>query len=221
MAVYLKTKQLIFLFALSFFYFLPVNKALAQEATEPMTGHAFYGKMVIPNDDADMEGGDYQVNIFGADVQKAFGGEVLKYGVETGAFFSMDSDVRHFSASSGGSATVAVDVNSLMFDYFFGCYLGFEPAKWLRLNVGAGPLLIWASRETEPDASIPEAPSPASESGFGAGLYARAGIDIFFTEVFGIYAGARINETTLSFEDTAGKIDIGGVQYCGGLAFRF
>lgn len=205
-------------------FLLPVGKVLSQEARESLTGHAFYGEMKIANDDPDLQGGDYYFSIFGADVQKPLGGGSFKYGMETGAFFSIDSDVRRFSASSGsggGSVAVAVDVNSFMFDYFFGGYLGFEPAKWLRLNVGAGPLLIWASREIKPEASIPEEISANYESGFGAGLYARAGIDIFFTEQFGINAGARINETTLSFKDTAGKVDIEGLQYYFGLAFRF
>jgi len=217
-------KQWIILIICTVFCVLPLDKVLSQEAEGPLTGHVFYGNMEIANDDPDLEGGDYDFNIFGADVQKALGGGLFKYGIETGALFSMDSDVRRFSASSGsdgGKVSVAVDVNSFMLDYFFGGYLGFEPVKWLRLNAGAGPLIIWGSRETEPEASIPEEISANYESGFGVGLYARAGIDIFFTEKFGINAGARINETTLSFEDTAGKVDIEGLQYYFGIAFHF
>ena len=41
------------------------------------------------------------------------------------------------------------------------------------------------------------------------------------TEQFGIFAGARINETTLSFEDSTDKLDIEGYQYYGGISFRF
>jgi len=218
------TKQWIVLIICTIFCLLSVNNVLSQEAKEPLTGHVFYGKMIIPNNDSDLEGDDYDVGIFGADVQKSFGGETFKYGIETGAIFSIDSDVRRFSASSGsggGTVAVAVDVNSLMFDYFFGGYLGFEPTKWFRLNVGAGPLIIWGSRETESEESTPEEFTSESESGFGAGLYARVGIDIFFTDNFGFNVGARINETTLSFEDPAGKVDVEGWQYYFGVAFRF
>jgi len=221
---HLNIKQWITLIICTAFCLLSVDNALSQESKEQLTGHVFYGKMLIPSSDSDLEGDDYDVSIFGADVQKPFGGGTFKYGIETGAFFSMDSDVRSFSVSSGssgGTVAVSVDVKSLLIDYFFGVYLGFEPAKWLRLNVGAGPLLIWGERETEPEASAPEYISSESESGFGAGLYARAGIDIFLTENSGLNVGARINETTLSFKDTTGKVDIEGWQYYFGITFHF
>jgi len=224
MKTHLNKKQWITLIICTAFCLLSVDNVLSQEVKEQLTGHVFYGKMLIPNNDSDLGGSDYDISIFGADVQKPFGGETFKYGLETGALFSMDSDVRSFSASSGsggGTVAISVDINSFLIDYFFGVYLGFEPAKWLRLNVGAGPLLIWGKRETEPEASVPEEFNSESESGFGAGLYARAGIDIFLTENFGLNAGARINETTLSFEDTTGEIDIEGWQYYFGIAFHF
>ncbi len=219
-----KIKQWITLIICIVISLLSVDNVLSQEAKELSTGHAFFGKMIIPNNDPDLEGGDYDIGIFGADVQKPFGGGTFKYGIETGALFSLDSDVRSYSASSGGGGgqvTVSVDVNSLLFDYFFGGYLSFEPTKWLRLNVGAGPLLIFAMWETEPEASAPDDIIDESESGFGAGLYARAGIDIFLTEKIGISVGARISESSLSFEDTAGKVDVDGWQYYFGIAFRF
>jgi hypothetical protein len=219
-----KIKQWITLIICIVISLLSVDNVLSQEAKELSTGHAFFGKMIIPNNDPDLEGGDYDIRILGADVQKPFGGGTFKYGIETGALFSLDSDVRHFSASSGpggGQVTVSVDVNSLLFDYFFGGYLSFEPTKWLRLNMGAGPLLIYGMRETEPEASAPEDITSESESGFGAGLYARAGIDIFLTEELGLNVGARISESTLSFEDTAGKVDVEGWQYYLGIAFHF
>ncbi|MES0445791.1 MAG: hypothetical protein ABUJ92_04535 [Desulfobacterales bacterium] len=220
----MKIKQWVILIICTVICLLSVDNALSQEAKELLTGHGFFGKMIIPNNDPDLEGGDYDIRILGADVQKPFGGATFKYGIECGALFSLDSDVRHFSASSGpggGQVTVSVDVNSLLFDYFFGGYLSFEPAKWLRLNMGAGPLLIYGMRETEPEASAPEDVTSESESGFGAGLYARAGIDIFLTEEFGLNVGARISESTLSFEDTAGKVDVDGWQYYFGIAFHF
>ena len=55
---------------------------------------------------------------------------------------------------------------------------------------------------------------------FGGGLYARAYIDIYISKIFGVYAGARRVETTLSFEDATGSIDIDGWQYYVGLSLR-
>jgi hypothetical protein len=224
MKTHMKIKQWITLIIFIVICLLSVDNVLSQEAKELSTAHAFYGTMIIPNNDPDLEGGDYDIRFLGADAQKPFGGGTFKYGIETGALFSLDSDVRRFSASSGGGGgqvTVSVDVNSLLIDYFFGGYLSFEPTKWLRLNMGAGPLLIYGKRETEPEASAPEDVTSESESGFGAGLYARAGIDIFLTKEFGLNVGARISESSLSFEDTAGKVDVDGWQYYFGIAFHF
>jgi hypothetical protein len=205
---------------------LPIGEVLSQEAIEiePLTGHAFYGKMIIPNNNSDIEGNDFDISIFGADAQSPFGGGLLKYGIETGAIFSFDSNEQRFRASSGsngGTIAVSAEVESFMMDYFFGGYLGLEPSKWFRLYVGAGPLLIWGIQKTEPDKSDSEDVTSNSEIEFGAGLYARAGIDIFLSEQFGLNIGARINETTLTFEDTAGNVDIEGLQYYFGIAFRF
>ncbi len=87
------------------------------------------------------------------------------------ALFSIDSDVRHFSASSGsggGEVAVSVEVNSFLIDYFAGGFLAVEPARWLRLNVDAGPLLIWSQWETEQESSTPDDVDHQSDSGFGA-----------------------------------------------------
>ena len=203
---------------------VPMGKVLSQEVIEPLTGHGFYGKMTISDNNSDIEGNDFDISIFGADAQGPFGGGPLKYGIETGAIFSRDSNIQEFRASSGsngGTVAVLVEVDSFIIDYFFGGYLGLEPSKWLRLYVGAGPLLIWGMQSTEPEESDSEEVSSNSEIKFGAGLYARAGIDIFLSEQFGLNIGARINETTLSFEDTEGNVDIEGLQYYFGMAFRF
>ena len=82
-------------------------------------------------------------------------------------------------------------------------------------------MLIWGSRETGPEESAPEEFTSEPESEFVAGLYTRAGIDIFFPDKFGLNFGARINETTLSFEDTAGKVDVEGWQYYISVALHF
>ena len=200
------------------------SPALATDARDMMAGHAFYGKMNISNENTDVGGGDFVISVFGADGQKPLGGDYFRYGWETGIFFSIDSDTRTWAASGGGgggTVAVAVDVNSIMIDYFLGGYLSIEPNEHFRLYAGAGPLIIWAQRETESEASIPEYTVSGTESDIGAGLYARAGLDIFFNDQFGVFAGARINETTLSFEDETGKVEIEGYQYYGGIAFRF
>ena len=198
--------------------------ALAQDASNDLVGHVYYGKMILRNDDPAVAGGDYEIDIFGLDVQKALQSGTITYGYETGGLLSIDSEVRRFRASSGeegGTVELEVDINSILVDYFFGGYVGIAPARWFRLFAGAGPLITWASRETDLEATDEAPASSDSESGWGLGLYLRAGADLLFTDTFGIHAGARVTETTLSFEDTSGDVDLEGWQYYIGMAFRF
>jgi hypothetical protein len=208
----------------STFYLLSGGIVLAQTAEETYTGHAYYGTMVIPNDDPDTERDDYDFSIYGADAQMPIIGRVFKLGIEAGAHFSQHSETRRFSAyssSEGGAVVTSLVVDYFLIDYYFGGYLGFEPSRWFRLSVGAGPLLIGGFHETESRESSDEEINSESEFEVGAGLYARAGIDIFISEIFGIHIGSRINETTLSIEDAEGEVDIEGWQYYFGMAFRF
>jgi hypothetical protein len=201
-----------------------VAAACAQESDRSWTGHVVYGQMTIDNEDAQVDGEDYDFTIFGVDAQKSFRQGGIQYGVEVGALFSLDSSLRQFAASSGsggGTAAISVDINSFLMDYFFGGYMSIEPTRWLRLYAGAGPLLIWGFRDAEPAEPLPEPYTEESESGVGVGVYGRVGVDILFTDWFGLGAGARITKTTLSFDETAGEIDIEGVQYYGGFAFHF
>ncbi|MGD8702802.1 MAG: hypothetical protein PVH26_10225 [Desulfosarcina sp.] len=106
--------------------------ALSQEPTEPLTGHVFLGKMRIKNDDPQIDGGDYDITIFGVDAQKPYGEGAMNYGLETGALFSLDSDLRRFGASSGsggGNVSVSVDIRSLLVDFYFGGYVALEPVR--------------------------------------------------------------------------------------------
>ncbi|MGA6926139.1 MAG: hypothetical protein WBY88_10695, partial [Desulfosarcina sp.] len=118
---------------------LSAGTASAQEQKVPLSGHVYYGQMTIASDDPNLGEGDFDIAMFGVDAQKPLGGGIFKYGFETGALFSIDSDVRRFGASSGsggGTVAISVDVNSILIDYFAGGFLSFEPATWLRLHVG-------------------------------------------------------------------------------------
>ena len=200
------------------------KNAFSQEFEDPIAGHVFLGEMNMENNSPDVDGGDYKITIFGVDAQRPLNTDRVRYGLEVGGLFSLDSEARQFRASSGsagGSVSVSVDINSLMIDFFYGAYMALHLTDWLRFYAGGGPLLIYGRRETEPEESATEEDSTETESGLGAGVYVRAGIDVYFTHNVGLNAGVRITQTTLSFEDTPGKVDIEGWQYYAGLAFHF
>jgi len=225
----MSTRKLLLLIVCTSFILFSATPVLSQDTkgkdtSQALAGQAFYGRMVVPNSNADLSGDDYEINFLGAAGQSPLGGETLKYGLEAGGVFSLDSSVRQLAASSGsggGTVAVSVDINSLMIDFFGGGFVSFEPSERIRLSTGVGPLLIYASRETEPEVTVPEQVTVQSNSGFGAGLYARVGFDLFFTKKFGLHIGARRTATTLSFEDSTGEVSIEGWQYYAGLAFRF
>jgi len=202
---------------------LSAGPCFSDETNEKTYGHAFLGKMTLSETASELEEDAQEMTIFGADAQRSYTGGILEFGMETGAFFSWDSSLRYFKASSGeggGTAAIGVTVESFMMDYFFGGFVGLQPFDWLRFGVGGGPLLIWGTREIEPEDSQATETTADSVVEFGGGLYARAYIDIFISKVFGVYAGVRRTETTLSFEDATGTLDIDGWQYYIGLSFR-
>lgn len=219
------SRHLCFLFLVLIVFALGTVDSHAAGMDDSMLVQLTYGIMVIPNEDPQVDGGDYDISLLGVAVQKPFGGGLLKYGIETGAFFNWQSEIRSFSASGGGgggSVAVSVDIESFLFDFFGGGYVSLEPAKWFRLYLGAGPLLIYGYRTTqEDDPIIPGVTHTVSESGLSVGVYGRTGIDLIFAEKVLLGAGVRGTKTGLSFEETSGKVNIEGLQYYAGISFYF
>ena len=161
------SRTLIFPACLIIFFLLSTAPPAA--ADDRMVVQLTYGVMVIPNDDPLVSGDDYDISLLGVAAQKPFGGDLFKYGVETGAFFNWQSEIRSFAASGGGgggSAAVAVDIHSFLFDFFGGGYVSVSPVKWLRLYLGGGPLLIYGYRTTEEDNPVVPGVTTGSESGY-------------------------------------------------------
>jgi opacity protein-like surface antigen len=217
-------KTLIFSFLALLFIFVTGNvKTYAKEVEPPMILQFMIGEMVISNDDPRISDADYNVTLFGVAAQKPFYGEILQFGIETGGLFNWKSETRAYAASGDGGGTIAIstDINQFLFDYFFGGYVSLQPIKWFRLFAGAGPLLIYGSRETEEKNLVTSQAETKSDSGFSAGVYGRVGFDIIVAENFLIGASIRGTQTGLSFDDTVGHVDVEGWQYFGVISFRF
>jgi hypothetical protein len=195
----------------------------AKEET-PLVSHIVYGQLVLDTENLDYEDDDYSVNLVGYDTQQCHGGDTLKYGLEGGALLSWESDVRSIVVTGGdGGAKVAVsaDISALLIDIFLGGYLSYEPSQWVRIYAGAGPLVLWGRRETDTLTADDEPVKSGSESGFGVGIYGRAGFDVIFQENIGLTIGARFTQTSLSFEDPVGEVEVEGWAYCAGFVFRY
>jgi hypothetical protein len=190
----------------------------------PLVSHIVYGQLVLDTENLDYEDDDYSVNLVGYDTQQCHGGDTLKYGLEGGALLSWESDVRSIVVTGGdGGAKVAVsaDISALLIDIFLGGYLSYEPSQWVRIYAGAGPLVLWGRRETDTLTADDEPVESDSESGFGVGIYGRAGFDVIFQENIGLTIGARFTQTSLSFEDPVGEVEVEGWAYYAGFVFRY
>ncbi len=202
---------------------LTPDLATAQEKRSPWFYHAVYGRYML-DDDLEFEDEDYDIPLLGFDAQQPIGGAKLVYGIEGGGFFSWESEERTIFVTSAGDSgarvSAVVDINSLLFDAYAGGYLSFEPMKGIRIWAGAGPLILWGWRETESTTADDEILISEEESGFGAGVYARMGIDIIFKNNLGFTTGARITETSLTFDDPAGEVNVEGWQFYVGLVYR-
>jgi len=216
-------KKIMILIVCTGILLLSSGTVLSDEPSQKTYGHAFLGQMIIPETASELEDDTQEITIFGAEAQRPYASGIFELGIEAGAIFSWDSSLRYFKASSGeggGTVAIGVTVDSFMMDYFLGGFADLQPFEWLRFGVGAGPLIIWGMRTIEPEVTAAEDTTAESVVEFGGGLYARAFIDIYISKIFGLYAGARRAETTLSFEDATGTLDIEGWQYYVGLSFR-
>ena len=218
----MKTLVLLSLSFLFVFITAPV-RTNAEEVERPIILQFMIGEMVISNNDLRVSDGDYNITLFGVAAQKPFYGEMTLVGIETGGLFNWKSETRAYAASGGGGGTIAIsaDINQFLFDYFFGGYVSLQPLKWFRLYAGAGPLLIYGSREYEENDPNTFQTETKSDSGFSGGVYGRAGIDIIISENIILGANIRGIKTGLSFNDTVGNVDVEGWQYFGVISFRF
>jgi opacity protein-like surface antigen len=131
-----------------------------------------------------------------------------------------DTDVLYASVGSP-STNVAIDIDNewFLFDYFGGGYAAVNLARRLRLYAGAGPLLIYGSWTHEPEENDQDL-DDETESHLSAGLYARAGLEVFITDSVSLGGGVRGIATGLDFDDDAGKIDVEGAQAFFNFSFK-
>jgi len=207
--------QYLILLSILFFSFSQAGYAYENE----FNAHAqiFVSNMTIEEEDPDVKENDYSFYLIGGAGQVPFQQiNQLKYGLEVGMLFSMDNDTRLVEASGGsggGSVTVQVKNKMFLFDYFFGGYASYTLADRLRLYIGAGPLLIYGRRESDPEDNNEEILLPEVESQLSAGFYGRTGAEIRISKDFMLGAGVRYITSGLEFTGQAGKVKVEGPQY--------
>lgn len=200
----------------------------AGEPVAPAYVQVTYGHMTVGNTETKVTGGDYGLNLFGISAQIPYAGSIIQYGLEYGALLCLQHDLRSVVISGGGTGgdsgsgiSVSMDINAFLLDGYFGGFVSAKPWRRMRMYFGAGPLLIYGERACEPAQPVPEPYATSEKSALGAGAYARAGLDIIFTDRFILGAAIRGTRTNLSFRDAGGKVDMDGWQYFIGVSFYY
>jgi hypothetical protein len=198
------------------------SPAHSQDKDRPLYCQAIVSLMELEQDAPDLEEDSHDLTFFGVAAQKPFYGDRFEFGLETGGNFSMknDTDVLYASVGSPGT-TVAVDIDNdwFLFDYFGGGYVAANIARRIRLYAGAGPLLIYGSWSHEPEENDQDL-DDETESHLSAGLYARAGLEVFIIDRVSLGGGVRAMATGLHFDDEAGEIDVEGAQMFFNFTFK-
>lgn len=133
-------------------------------------------------------------------------GRRIDAGLELGGSLGFQSGGGYVSGGDG-ELVVAVDIDMYVFDLYGGPFVSTALGDDVRVWVSAGPLLQFAEYDLEGEADI-----SARSSGFGTGLYARAGVDLVVSKTMMVGVGARWLDTHTSLGGTLGHLDMQGTE---------
>jgi len=155
--------------------------------------------------DVDGDEGDLdEFPLLGGGAQYKFGGERLDYGLE--GLFSFGGSANSTAIVGSGGAAVAIDVDLLIFDFYFGPFISTFVGDSVRLYAGAGPLFEWADYEQS------DATGTDNGSGFGFGTYARTGIEFVIPGGTMLGVGVRWSDTSVDLGSDLGDLEMDGFQ---------
>lgn len=139
-------------------------------------------------------------------------GERFQYGLECSFLLGFRFDSVNYAYLGGGGAYISLSTSMWMFDLAGGPYasLYLTKSEKVRIYVGGGPTMTFASYRTERDYSNDSPDETDSESAFGLGLYARAGFEFRVAEKGMLGLGIRGSWASLDFSEVGGSSDVVG-----------
>ncbi len=164
------------------------------------------GGSVPPIDGSDESSSQFPT--IGGGAQWKLAGERVDFGFEGMLGFSGRLDGGAFVVGGGG-ATVAVNVDMLLFELYGGPFINVFLGERLRAYLAAGPVMQWASYDQK-------AANPAqsgSGSGFGTGVYARTGLELAVSPGTLVGLGVRWIDTRIDLDSGLGDLDTEGYQF--------
>ncbi len=169
-------------------------------------GVSKFSSVEVSDADVDGDDGDLdQLPVIGGGAQWKLGGDRVALGMEGLLSFSWRADAEAFVIGGGGAA-VAVDVDLMLLELYGGPFASMFLGEKLRLYGAAGPLLQFADYQQSGG-------GPSDDgSGFGAGWYARTGLEFALPSRTLIGFGVRWSDTTVDLGGGLGDLEIDGLQ---------
>jgi len=119
---------------------------------------------------------DITMPMFGAQTQIPIRSGGIEFGFEAGFSFGWKSD-REAIQIDDGTFLITSDNQVRIGDLSGGLYVAVPIGERARIYGGAGPVLQWTSVDLEFDSPL-GGNTNVDENGFGAGYYARTGVDV-------------------------------------------
>jgi hypothetical protein len=190
----------------------PAKKARPQWAPGQALLQGFFGAAFMDQINIDTgsnttieNNGTTILPVIGGGGQWKLSGDKVDFGIE--GMFSMGWQANATAvAVGGGGAAVAVDFGLLLVDLYGGPFVSMFLGDKTRVYVAAGPLLEWASYDQSSGFTSTYA------NGFGAGVYARTGIEFLMASQTLIGLGVRWSKSTVSLNNNLGNMDLEGLQ---------
>ncbi len=152
------------------------------------------------------QAGDFeQVPMLGGVFQHAMWGDRVDMGLEVGGTLGFQTGGGYVYAGGGG-LTVAVDINMSLFDLFGGPFISLPLGNKARVYGSAGPLLQFANWD-QTGIGVNQ-----TGTGFGTGLYTRAGFEYMLSRTMLIGIGLRWTDSRVSLGSGLGSLDLQGTQ---------
>jgi hypothetical protein len=132
-------------------------------------------------------------------------GDNFDFGLEAMLSIGWRANAAAFASGSGG-AVLAVNVDLVILDLFGGPFINKFIGDNVRVYASIGPLLEFADYDQSSNIAH------ESGTGFGAGGYARTGIEFALPSGTMLGLGARWSQCSVSLSNNLGNLHLDGVQ---------
>ena len=215
---------------LALFSYLQISLPAIADEDSPAMIQAFLGSLSLDDQTGEWdEISDDEVDIEfpssvpsgGVEAEYAYGGERLRWGINSGGSIAWKSSDTQFSGGfngeTGGTIRIEIDNSLFLGELHLGGFVRGNLGEAVSLYAAAGPMMMYGKHEVEDDEEV-VTPSgtvvltSSDDSDFAFGVYARAGIDFALKNQQFVGIGVRYMKTELDFDKTVGKVDIEGPQ---------